>query len=635
MLLNIRPLILVIFFGACLTSVSQAQNDVVGKVFCGYQGWFNCEGDGSAINVWNHWSLYNTLPTSSTLRIESYPDTTNYHHQSLFASGFAALGNGKPSRLFSSSVPATTNLHFSWMQNYGIDGVALQRFAHELRDPNFLSLRNGISDNVKHAAQATGRKFYIMYDISLLLEEDPGENIPNWGDWIKHDWQTQIANRGITDSSAYAKQEGKPVVAIWGLGFRDKPGSPQQQMELVKWFQDNQSCYVIGGVPRGWRDGLPADDEEPGDFSIVYESLDMLSPWSVGGFGGVGGADYYRTMMAADKAHLQSGGIDIDYQPVVFPGFAWSNWGDPPFTPNYISREKGEFMWRQFFNVRDLEIESAYVAMFDEYDEATGICKTASDSSMIPTDQYFLTTSADGEFLSSDFYLRLVGHATNVIKGSKGNSPSLPLCDVPYSNGPVWFRTGFEGPTPANVAALGIDPVPDYFNSAIIRSNVGGYAGEKNPKCEPVEESPHRGRTALMLSGHDQSANNSHVYFQVFDVDIPVGPRTNLNYWVFPENELGRNVAVDLVMSDGTTLRDSGAIDLFGASMHPGVAKGQIGIYTKTTCKIGRWLSGKRISQILIGYEEGDSTGDFKTRIDDIEITDLPFHQFQRPAIAN
>ena len=29
---------------------------IIGKVVCGYQGWFNCTGDGSPINHWSHWS---------------------------------------------------------------------------------------------------------------------------------------------------------------------------------------------------------------------------------------------------------------------------------------------------------------------------------------------------------------------------------------------------------------------------------------------------------------------------------------------------------------------------------------------------------------------------------------------------
>jgi hypothetical protein len=61
------------------------------------------------------------------------------------------------------------------------------------------------------------------------------------------------------------------------------------------------------------------------------------------------------------------------------------------------------------YDLKSGGISTAYVAMFDEYDEGTAIAKIAENSSMIPTDQYFLTLDADGVAVSSDFYLRLTG----------------------------------------------------------------------------------------------------------------------------------------------------------------------------------------------------------------------------------
>jgi hypothetical protein len=59
--------------------------------------------------------------------------------------------------------------------------------------------------------------------------------------------------------------------------------------------------------------------------------------------------------------------------------------------------------------MKSLGINTGYIAMFDEYDEGTAIAKIAENSTMIPTDQYFLTLDADGVAVSSDFYLRLAG----------------------------------------------------------------------------------------------------------------------------------------------------------------------------------------------------------------------------------
>ena len=66
-------------------------------------------------------------------------------------------------------------------------------------------------------------------------------------------------------------------------------------------------------------------------------------------------------------------------------------------------------------NLRSLNIKTAEIAMMDEYDEGTAILPMADGYSMIPTNQYFVTSSADGTYLSTDFYLRLASKLTRQI----------------------------------------------------------------------------------------------------------------------------------------------------------------------------------------------------------------------------
>jgi hypothetical protein len=106
----------------------------------------------------------------------------------------------------------------------------------------------------------------------------------------------------------------------------------------------------------------------------------------------------------------------------------------------------------------------------------------------------------------------------------------------------------------------------------------------------------------------------------VFDVDIPVVSNTHLHFWSYPANELGRYVSIDMVMTDGTTLRDCGAVDLNGVSMHPATGRGTVNTWTKTTSVIGSWLAGKTIDRILIAYDHAPETGDFRAYFDDIAI---------------
>jgi hypothetical protein len=62
-------------------------------------------------------------------------------------------------------------------------------------------------------------------------------------------------------------------------------------------------------------------------------------------------------------------------------------------------------------------VQSAYIAMFDETNEATSIFKCAEDASMIPAGKWYLTLDADGTHVSSDFYLRLVNDGGKMLKG--------------------------------------------------------------------------------------------------------------------------------------------------------------------------------------------------------------------------
>jgi len=367
--------------------------DVVGKLTVGYQGWFAAAGDGSPRNKWIHWIGSGTAaPAPGNLKFELWPDTREF--TPTFQSGFANLGNGQPARLFSSWPNQVVDKHVEWMQTYGIDTIAVQRFGSGVNDPTVKAQMDGIVNKVRNASQTFGRKFYVMYDISGWT---------NFQTEIKTDWTNTIkGSLNLPSSGAYAKQNGKPVVCIWGIGVGGRPGNNNSWLDAINWFKA-QGCYVIIGVPKNWRSAAIG----------AYFAADMISPWSVGTFNGIAGADAYSNDMYNDNVVCDSEAID--YQPVVWPGFAWSNWNGG--AQNAFPRLHGDFMWRQFAGVRNRAISSAYVAMFDEFDEGTAIAKAAENSSMIPTNQYFLTLDADGVACSSDFYLRLTGDGAKMVKG--------------------------------------------------------------------------------------------------------------------------------------------------------------------------------------------------------------------------
>lgn len=388
-----------------LNTSAQAQVNFRDLVFAGYQGWFAAEGDGS-MNQWLHWSGQNPRPGKVTF--ELYPDTREYAPTDLFQTGLGPLGNQTPSRLYSSNREGVVDLHFKWMYQYGIDGVGLQRFVNEIREPRFRQWRDGVADKVRRASERWKRFFYITYDIS-------GANGPTLVEDIQRDFTEVIEKQlRLPWSPYYARQMGNPVVGLWGFGVGDRPGNQEQALRLIRWFQ-GRGYFVMGGVPWHWRNERA--------WMPVYLAFNMIQPWAVGAYASFQDVDSHAiNIWPVDKQVATAAGVD--YQRVIFPGFSWSNWNGGK--PNMIPRRAGEFFWRQAVHVVQQRL-STFIAMFDEYDEGTAIAKAAEDRSMVPVGQPFLTLDADGVRVDSDFYLRLAGAATLMIKGARPLTPAVPI----------------------------------------------------------------------------------------------------------------------------------------------------------------------------------------------------------------
>ncbi|GAA1260407.1 discoidin domain-containing protein [Sphaerisporangium rubeum] len=362
--------------------------DVVGKVTVGYQGWFACAGDGAPINGWWHWSgNWGQPPSPGNNAIVSWPDVRDYTRT--YPTAYPNLGNGRPAALFSSCDQQTVDTHFRWMRDNGCDTAALQRFnPFGGEGPT----RDAMAAKVRAAAEAYGRRFYIMYDVT---------NWTNMQSELKSDWTSKMSAH--TASSAYARQNGKPVVCIWGFGFDDpsRPFAPGPCLDVVNWFK-NQGCYVIGGVPTYWRQGI--NDSRAG-FGDVYRAFHMISPWMVGRTGTLDGLDWFHANLTVpDVTECDARGID--YQPCVMPGDLQSG-----------HRRHGDFMWRMFYNVVRAGSHGVYISMFDEYNEGNQIAKTAETAAFVPAGSGIRALDEDGTACSADYYLRLTNDGGRMLKG--------------------------------------------------------------------------------------------------------------------------------------------------------------------------------------------------------------------------
>lgn len=289
----------------------------------------------------------------SYFNFECWPDVREY--EKTYKSTYANLLNGQEARPFSSWDQSTVNKHFEWMKTYGIDCAALQRFCNEITPGSSIKkFRDGIASRFKNAAEANGVKFYIMYDAS------------GWGNLevLKTDWTNTIsssAGLNLLSSPAYAKQNNKPVVCIYGLGYLSHPANAAMALELINWFK-SQGCYVIGSVPGQWRAGT--GDSKSG-FVETYKAFNMISGWAVGRLVDAG----YIEWVNGDRDFCNAN--NMDYQPCAYPGTSFYNSNGGTTTKNQFPRNHGNFHWSQFTTFKTAGVKSVYIAMFDEVNEAT------------------------------------------------------------------------------------------------------------------------------------------------------------------------------------------------------------------------------------------------------------------------
>jgi len=362
-----------------------------GKVLCGYQGWFRCPGDGSG-EGWLHWSRNRRRITPATVTFEMWPDLSEYSEQEKHRAPGFFHADKRPAHLFSSVNPRTVERHFDWMKHYGIDGVFLQRFLVNLGRPSF----DTVLANVRRAAKSSGRVYAICYDLTGA----PADKIY---DLLTRDWKRLVDREKITHDDRYLHHRGQPVLFVWGF-FPDRfdAAIAHRLIDFLK-KDSRYRATLVGGCPWHWRQ---TKDQE---WARAFRRFDCISPWNVGHYALEGGNRVAATgTWAADMKEAKS--HNMEFLPVIYPGFGWTNLKGPAASRATIPRRKGAFFWEQFVKSRQLGVKVAYVAMFDEVDEATAIFKVSNDP---PAQATFQTL----EGLPTDHYLRLTGRGARLIRG--------------------------------------------------------------------------------------------------------------------------------------------------------------------------------------------------------------------------
>ena len=341
-----------------------------GLIMAGYQGWFRLPENKV---------MY---PDEKRVHLDMWPDISEY--EKTYPTGLK-LADGSTARFFNSADKSTVDTHFNWMQEYGLDGVFMQRFFSAAR-PN---ARHGhATDVLNHAFEAASkydRAIAIMYDLSGLRKS--GEDCST----LIEDWKYLVDSLKVTNqdgAKTYLHHNGKPLVAIWGVGFPDRPYNIrniglERFIDFLKNDPEYGGCSIMMGVPTFWRD-LNADCIHDPYLHELIKQVDIVLPWMVQRFTPLlhNDMDRFRDVILGDISWCKEN--NIDYVPCVCPGFSWHNLSVHEFPDDIkpsgsIPRQGGRFYWQQMSTAIRSGAEMIYVAMFDEVNEGTAIFKVSDN----------------------------------------------------------------------------------------------------------------------------------------------------------------------------------------------------------------------------------------------------------------
>lgn len=381
-----------------------------GLVMAGYQGWFGAPDAGGTI-----------YPDPLRVRLDMWPDVSEY--ENTYPTGLR-LADGSVARFFSSQDKSTVDTHFRWMRDYGVDGVFVQRFYGAARPGEG---RNTVLKNALEAASKYERAIAVMYDLSGLPAQ--GEDCSR----LIEDWKWLVDSLGVTNqkgAKTYLHHRGRPLVAIWGLGFPDRPYNIrnigiERFIDFLKNDPVYGGCSVMVGVPTFWRE-LEADCLPDPYLHEVIRSADIVLPWMVQRFTPLlhNDMDRYRDVILGDLQWCSQAGVD--YVPCVTPGFSWHNLSRFEFPDDVkpvgsIPRQGGRFYWQQLSTAIGAGAGMIYVAMFDEVNEGTAIFKVSDNP---PVHDVVRFAGNDG--MPSDHYLWLTGEAARMLRREKPLTFKLP-----------------------------------------------------------------------------------------------------------------------------------------------------------------------------------------------------------------
>jgi hypothetical protein len=400
------------FYAVSVSAQSTADATTIdNKVMAGYQGWFRTPGDVTGDTSWAHW-FNSSTPSQSEEAFDSWPDVSSFAASEVTTVPGFQYPDGSPATLYSGQNAGAVLHHFQWMKTEGIDGVWLSEFENHLpggSDASDYPNVERILNNVKAAADSTGRTWAFLYDTS-------GASTSILVSVIETQWENMV-DEGYTNDCRYLHQNGLPVVMLYGFFPNDSNhnlGDPTYGNPLIDFFQapGKYQAFVVGSGSWNWTSGST-------DYQNMLFRLGAYIPWNVGHdtLASNGNITAQTGTWASDYAAFKS--HNVRYIPLIFPG---TNAAGPPATTPTAPRRDGYFFWEQFVAASKISgINSAFIAMYDEVNEGTQIMPVTNN----PPSQTPAFYTYDG--YPGNWYERLAVTGESYLKNQTVAPDSIPI----------------------------------------------------------------------------------------------------------------------------------------------------------------------------------------------------------------
>jgi predicted alpha-1,2-mannosidase len=202
---------------------------------------------------------------------------------------------------------------------------------------------------------------------------------------------------------------------------------------------------------------------------------------------------------------------------------------------------------------------------------------------------------------------------------------------TPLAQNPVW-GTGLETNDVPLTWTNTVDSAPYPTGGS---ENVGPIvSGVSGPELGARSENSESGNSEIMYSGKALGGATNYAYMKLFNLNgsnLTISSGMRFAYWIFPQSPTndalatGTNsayVALNLIFTDGTNLRDAGLTDQHGVPINPTNQASVLSLDTWNYVAVDlSSLAGKTISRIDLCYNQPHGSGGYRGYVDNLELS--------------